>query len=149
MSSVRFAPVPPTILLSETAPRATDPSAARRFRDGLANSAHIVLGGVEAAASIVPGASVVSAALRGNDAGSASSVGGTTGSLASTAGAPETPASTPDVSLGSLSTSASDQNMQFLRMQEQLQAENRRYSALSNALKARHETAKNSINNIR
>jgi hypothetical protein len=44
---------------------------------------------------------------------------------------------------------SADQNMQFLQLQQQMQAENVRYSALSNALKARHETAKNSINNIR
>ena len=34
-------------------------------------------------------------------------------------------------------------------LQQQMQAESTRYTALSNALKARYDTAKNSINNIR
>ena len=42
-----------------------------------------------------------------------------------------------------------DQNLMYLQLQEQMSAENRRYTALSNVMKARHETAKASINNIR
>ncbi len=149
MSGVRFSPTSPSIQLTETAPRATDASAAQRFREGLANSAHIVLGGVEAAASVVPGASVVSAAVRDALGSNATSVGSSTAALTATTGSPESPTASTDAAVSSLGLSGADQNMQFLRMQEQLQSENRRYSALSNAMKARHETAKNSINNIR
>ncbi len=39
--------------------------------------------------------------------------------------------------------------MAFLELQQQMQSENQRFTTLSNVLKARHETAKNSINNIR
>ena len=45
--------------------------------------------------------------------------------------------------------SSADQNLYFLQLQEQMAAENRQYSALSNVLKARHETVKNAIGNIR
>jgi hypothetical protein len=40
-------------------------------------------------------------------------------------------------------------NLYYLQLQEQLAAENRAYSAMSNVLKARHDTVKNAIGNIR
>ncbi len=40
-------------------------------------------------------------------------------------------------------------NMYYLQLQEEISAENRQYSALSNVLKARHDTVKNAIGNIR
>jgi len=42
-----------------------------------------------------------------------------------------------------------DQNMYYLKLQEQMSAESRSYSAISNVLKARHDTMKNAIGNIR
>ena len=38
---------------------------------------------------------------------------------------------------------------ELLRMQREMNQEQQRYSALSNVLKARHETAKQVINNVR
>ena len=40
-------------------------------------------------------------------------------------------------------------NMYYLELQEQISSENRQYSAMSNVLKARHDTVKNAIGNIR
>jgi uncharacterized coiled-coil DUF342 family protein len=40
-------------------------------------------------------------------------------------------------------------NMQYLGLQQQMQDENRRFSLISNIMKNKHDTAKNSINNIR
>ena len=40
-------------------------------------------------------------------------------------------------------------NLYYLQLQEQISAEGRSYSALSNVLKARHDTVKNAIGNIR
>lgn len=40
-------------------------------------------------------------------------------------------------------------NLQYLQLQNQMQNENRQYTAVSNILKAKHDTVKNSINNIR
>jgi hypothetical protein len=40
-------------------------------------------------------------------------------------------------------------NLQYLQLQNQMQNENRQYTAVSNILKTRHDTAKNTINNIR
>ena len=40
-------------------------------------------------------------------------------------------------------------NMQYLQLQQQMQDENRRFSLLSNIMKEKHDTAKNSISNLR
>jgi len=40
-------------------------------------------------------------------------------------------------------------NLQYLQLQSQLQNENRSYTAISNIMKTKHDTAKNSINNVR
>ena len=40
-------------------------------------------------------------------------------------------------------------NLQYLQLQSQMQHENRSYTAVSNIMKTKHETVKNSIGNIR
>lgn len=40
-------------------------------------------------------------------------------------------------------------NMEYLALQESMQSENRRFTTLSNLMKARHDTAKSAISNIR
>jgi hypothetical protein len=40
-------------------------------------------------------------------------------------------------------------NMQYLGLQQEMQAENRAFTMLSNIMKTRHDTAKNVINNVR
>lgn len=149
----------PTLTRIEaTTVRATPPGVGGRFRQALSDSAGVVLGGLEAVAGAVPGGSIVTAAVRGagTSAGGASGgVGGASSALSESgsgggesAEAPASGAAASGSVEGALAQSA-DQNMYFLKIQEQLQSENRRYSALSNVLKARHETVKNAIGNIR
>jgi hypothetical protein len=40
-------------------------------------------------------------------------------------------------------------NQQYLTLQTQMQRENRQYSAISNIMKTKHDTVKNSISNVR
>ena len=40
-------------------------------------------------------------------------------------------------------------NLQYLQLQSQMQNENRQYTAVSNIMKTKHDTVKNSISNIR
>lgn len=40
-------------------------------------------------------------------------------------------------------------NLQYLQLQNSMQDENRQYAAVSNILKTKHDTVKNSINNVR
>jgi hypothetical protein len=44
---------------------------------------------------------------------------------------------------------AMDFNLQYLQLQSQMQHENRSYTAISNIMKTKHDTVKNSISNIR
>jgi translation elongation factor EF-1beta len=40
-------------------------------------------------------------------------------------------------------------NLQYLQLQQKMQNENRQFTAVSNILKTKHDTVKNSISNIR
>jgi len=138
-------PVRPTIptltRMESTTTRVTSPGVSGRFRQALSESASVVLGGLEAAAGALPGASVVTAAVRGAGRAGAASTSGESASAGSASGEAG--------SVENVLAQSADQNLYFLRIQEELQSENRRYSALSNVLKARHETVKNAIGNIR
>jgi hypothetical protein len=39
-------------------------------------------------------------------------------------------------------------NMQYMQLQQSIQADNRNFSTMSNLLKVRHDTAKSAINNM-
>ena len=42
-----------------------------------------------------------------------------------------------------------DQTMELIELQQQISMEQRQFSTISNVLKARHDTAKSVINNVR
>lgn len=52
-------------------------------------------------------------------------------------------------SVDNMLQSSAEMNLYYLQLQEAMSAENRVYSAQSNVLKARHDTVKNAIGNIR
>jgi len=129
-----------------------------------ASSAAIVTG-AEAAVSQLPGGSILAAAMRpgGPGYGPGVSSGNPYGPSA-TFNRAEGPTGTATSALGSSGTASSgvgdpniqqalsqdaDQNLYYLKLQEQISAESRGYSAVSNVLKARHDTMKNAIGNIR
>lgn len=124
---------------------------------------------VRPAASSVGGAalpaSVSSGLVGGGSVGGAGSVapgapsgvgsgGGAASSLAATPA--EGPGAAGSTLPGAAATSvesqlaaSQDMNLYYLQLQEAMSAENRSYSACSNVLKARHDTVKNAIGNIR
>lgn len=121
-------------------PRLTPTPAGRRFREALGDGGALLLGGVESAARTLPGGELVAGAI----AGTADLVGAASGDPSvgsSGAGASSLSAA------GGLSSS--DDAMALILLQQQMQDENRRFTTLSNVLKARHETAKTAIGNIR
>jgi hypothetical protein len=161
------------VVATDSATRVTPPSGVP-FQDILAGGAGALLRGAQAAVSALPGAPIVAAAVRPGSAGlpgPAPMVGA--GSSALGAGAPAAGTLTPGISMpavqgsaespvataaaGTAETTALDGalaqsqqfNLYYLQLQEQLSAENRAYSAMSNVLKARHDTVKNAIGNIR
>lgn len=73
--------------------------------------------------------------------------GGTTSFVTAAQTASKMQASNMDVS--QLQNSQMDANMQYLKLQMEVQAENRWFSTLSNVMKSRHDTARAAINNLR
>jgi len=133
MTTVRRHDSTHPVRIETTRPRPTPPPAGRRFRAALDSSAGALLGAVESASALVPGGAVVSAAVR-SGVGPAASTG---------------PSGSPHGGLGDTRSALMEDSMEYIRIQQQMQAENRRFSTLSNVMKARHETAKNAIGNIR
>ncbi len=122
--------------VQETGTRQTPPTAGQQFRAALENAAGGLLAGVEQAAGLVPGGSLVGAAIR-PDSGLGMSPEAPTGGLEA------------GPSLDGALSAGTDQTMALLGLQQRMSMEQRHYMALSNALKARHDTAKNVLGNVR
>jgi hypothetical protein len=138
---------------SLSAVRVTPPPG-QPFKAMMNAGASAILNGAEQAVTRLPGGPILAAALRPSAAGA--------GPAAFAAPAGPGAAATPEGSTGAagvaggadggveaaLSQSA-NQNLYFIEIQERISAESRSYSAISNVLKARHDTVKNAIGNIR
>ena len=142
-----------------TAPRVT-PEPVRPFQQMMNAGSVAIVSGAEAAVTHLPGGGIIAAAMRPGVAGGqfstasslVSAVGptgtatsGTTGGVAGLSGV----TAGGDPSIQQVMSQDADQNMYYLKLQEQMSAESRSYSAISNVLKARHDTMKNAIGNIR
>jgi len=162
------------VVATDSASRVT-PTSGIPFQDILTGGAGALLRGAQAAISALPGAPIVAAAVRPGGAAvptvpspvPAPSLGGVPSGTLGFPSAAVPGASTPAISgtaesptaaAGGTSETASVEgalaqsqqfNLYYLQLQEQLSAENRAYSAMSNVLKARHDTVKNAIGNIR
>ncbi len=129
------------VQVRNTAARVTPRPAGERFRDALGQGASDLLTGVEQLAGLAPGGSVLTAAVRG---AASAAQGGATASAEGPGGAGTTP--------GGMSSALADstsQSMQLLELQQQISMEQRQFTTVSNVMKARHDTAKSVINNVR
>jgi hypothetical protein len=168
----------PDIVLIESNVRPTPTPSRVSFGQVLAAGAGGLVQGAELAASRLPGAPVAAAAIRGGSSlmslalpaagnasvtavaegpstggvGLTSSLGGLTmpmGSVAGT-GVSGTTATAGDPTGGidaSLQQSA-ELSMYYLQVQQEVDAQNRSFTALSNVLKTQHDSAKAAIQNI-
>jgi hypothetical protein len=154
---------------SASAARVTAPPA-QPFKSVMSAGASAILSGAEQAVTTLPGGPILAAAIRpapgdvgtsGLGAPAAPTVGvsGATGTAsvtpegtAGTAGAATATsgtAGTENAGIEAALNQSANQNLYFIEIQERMSAENRSYSAISNVLKARHDTVKNAIGNIR
>ena len=153
IESIKSTPVE-AITVQPTEPRQTPPDGSEKFGQVLKQSALVMLGAASSVATALPAGGILSAAIRtGVDAASGSSM--------PTAGQdPKGPAGALGSALGSAGGSELDEmkmlqqqgiesSMEVLKIQQSISKENRVFSTLSNVLKARHETARTAINNIR
>jgi hypothetical protein len=135
----------PSVVAVPTAPRPTPAPVRVRFSEVLAGGAQALVRGAEAAASVLPGGPIAAVALRGGSSVTSALTtpegpGGT-----ATAGTPATPA---DGGLESTMAQSEQMNLYYLQVQEQVNAQNRTYTALSNVLEVENNTAKSAISNI-
>ncbi len=156
------------VTLATSEPRVTPtPPRGAAFRDVLARTA---VRGAESAMRSLPGAPLMAVALRGAGgtptsigvplpgAGNLRSpegpIGTSTGATASSAGlsalgASGTPGAGGEPGIEASLADSHDSNVYFLKLQESVNAENRYFTAVSNVLKAEHDTVKTAIGNIR
>jgi hypothetical protein len=133
-----------SIHVAPTTHKKTEPG---RFENALRNAASGLARGVatsvELAAPYVPAGTVLSAAVR--SASSASPVGAGGGS-----GPPPGATQEDDVlaATRTLQQEARTFNLQYLQLQENMQRESREFTALSNVMKVKHDSAKAAIANI-
>ncbi len=132
-NSVGFTPRP--IHMRATSSRLTPPPDSRTFRHALEQGAAQLVGQVANGSGVSP--PLMTASVRGavNPLSTALS-GGIHPTMPTTSASPAV-------------LDTRDSGLQYLELQRQMQDENRRYTVLSNVLRARHETARSAINNIR
>lgn len=130
-----------------TRPRQT-PRPVSRFSEVLRTGADVLLAGAGAASSLV-GGPLLSAAIGAARASLArTAASGGAGSAISAAGTSGSGSSEIDA-MRRLQQEGQQFNMQYLMLQQEAQQSNRRFSVVSNILKARHDTARAAINNLR
>jgi hypothetical protein len=148
-----------SITVAPTAERKSTPGRFEASLDGAARTLSAGLAGaVELAAPAVPFGTLLSGAVRGATGGgagraaSASSLtvpatgtgtGTGTGATGGTGGETDLIAAT-----RALQQEAQAMNLQYLQLPERMQQESREYTALSNVMKVKHETARSAIGNI-
>jgi hypothetical protein len=142
-----------SVHVAPTTERKTEPGRfGAALRGAAAGVAHGIAASVELAAPYVPGGTVLSGAIRSTASGlEARTRSGSTSSASSTAGAAAGAAGGEgDVleATRALQQEARTFNLQYLQLQENMQRESREFTALSNVMKVKHDSAKAAINNI-
>lgn len=134
-----------TIVVAETRVRQTERPGAP-FRSVLAGGLNALMTGAEAATSVI-GGPVLAAAVRN---ARHEAVGQVAGPAGGDGGAAPAGAVSPELAaMHAMQRESQAFNLQLLALQEEVQQENRRFSTLSNVLRARHDTAKAAVANIR
>jgi hypothetical protein len=149
-------PVRPDVVSVETTARPTAPKVA--FSEVLSGGARALVGGAQSVVNALPGSPLMALAVRPGTSAALPSV--TSVSPEGPGGAvPGTVGGTSAVAAGSTGSTGSDgisqtlaqdqeMNLYYLQIQEQVNAQNRTYSALSNVIEVEHNTAKTAIGNI-
>ena len=166
----------PNVTFANAAPRVTPtPPRGSRFGEVLTNT---VVRSAESAMRILPGSPMMALAVRGatgsggtlgvpmntmsSPQGPAASgarlaavgpnlgvTGPASGSLPAPGGIGTSGAPSEAASLEASLQQSQDMNLYYLQIQESINAQNRSFTALSNVLKAEHDTVKTAIGNIR
>ena len=128
------------------------------FRDVLAGGVSLLMSGAEVATHVVAGP-VMAAAVRdarvaavGAISGAAAvpgSAGAAPTGAAGVAAAAAAPGSSDMSNVQSMLQDGQSSNMQMLALQQQIQEESQRFTTVSNVMRAKYDTAKAAVSNIR
>jgi hypothetical protein len=143
--------------IDATRPRQTERPAAP-FRDVLAGGVSLLMSGAEVATHVMAGP-VMAAAVHDARVGA---VGAISGSAAAPGALALGPTPVGPAGLAAAAPGASDlsnvqammqdgqsSNMQMLALQQQIQEESQRFTTISNVMRAKYDTAKAAVSNIR
>jgi hypothetical protein len=119
-----------------------------RFRDLLAGGADLLLSGAEVATHVAAGP-VLAATVHDARATTVAALAARTGGPAPTAALGAPPGSSDPAGVTAMIQEGQLSNTQLLVLQQQIQQENQQFSTLSNVMRARHDTAKAAVSNIR
>jgi len=144
--------------IAATRSRQTEPSTAP-FRSVLAGGVSLLMTGAEVATHVI-GGPVLAAAVHDARVGATTAIAGGPGAIA--AGGPAPAASgiaaaaaagatgNPEMaSMETLMQQGQTSNLQLLALQQQVQQENQQFTTVSNVMRAKHDTAKAAVSNIR
>lgn len=159
MSSTRVDNTPATVSVDQTRTRQT-PAAATPFKDVLAGGANALLTGAAVAGGAIGGPAVAAAIQQARvsvgdaTSGGGGGVGG--GGVAGTgigggadAALNASSGNGEFAALHAMNVESQQFNVQMLKLQEETQNENRRFTTLSNLLRAKADLNKNILNNVR
>ena len=122
------------------------------FRSVLAGSVSMLMRGAEVATHVV-GGPILAAAVRDARVGTAAAIGGApVGGPAGIGGATVPGAGAPTAGANTVEAMMSDgqaSNMQLLALQQHIQQENQVFTTVSNVMRAKHDTAKAAVSNVR
>jgi hypothetical protein len=157
MSNTRIDPTQTATVQVDQARVRTTTQPQTPFANVLAGGANALLTGAEVAGGAI-GGPVVAAAIRQARTSVADTGGGGAGGVAGGAGSPMDSANgvvnagSPSAeiqAMHAMNRESQSFNLQMLALQEEVQQENRRFTMLTNVVRARHDTAKGAISNIR
>jgi hypothetical protein len=146
------------VVAVQTQPRPTATPVRVQFADVLAGGAQALVRGAQAAVSAIPGVPLAAVAVRGGSPAVAvaatpegpggTSPAGVVGVGPTGLGVGGAPGGASDGGLESTMAQSEQMNLYYLQVQEEVNAQNRTYMALSNVLEVEHSTAKSAISNI-
>jgi len=119
------------------------------FRSVLAGGVSLLMSGAEVATHVV-GGPVLAAAVHDARAGAANAIAGANANAGATSAPAIGGAGSPGAStVESMMQQGQMSNFELLALQQQVQQENQRFTTVSNVMRAKHDTAKAAVSNIR
>lgn len=130
------------------------------FRDVLAGGVSLLMSGAEVATHVMAGP-VMAAAVHDARVGAVGAISGSAGTssalaagaapvgAAGAAAASATSGSSDMTNIQSMMQDGQSSNMQMLALQQQIQNESQQFTTVSNVMRAKYDTAKSAVSNIR